>query len=114
MAGTAHEHRTAATDALAPRLRLRHQRAGRRARAGYACGIRASQGQAQAQAPAAARPGQPELTGLGWSILPDDSVLIRVARSDMGQGIFTLAADAGGGGTRVQLGPCAARIRAGG
>ena len=46
------------------------------------------QGQAQAQVPEAARPGQPELTA--WVvILPDDSVMIRIARSDMGQGIFT-------------------------
>src|SRR5438270_12829485 len=44
--------------------------------------------QAGAPAPAAAKPGQPELTA--WVVIQsDDSVLIRIARADMGQGIFT-------------------------
>ena len=47
-----------------------------------------AQAQVQAQARAAAKPGQPELTA--WVVIqPDDTVLIRIARSDMGQGIFT-------------------------
>src|SRR5206468_1025899 len=38
--------------------------------------------------PAAAKPSHPELTA--WVVIQsDDSVLIRIARSDMGQGIFT-------------------------
>src|SRR5256884_435887 len=47
-----------------------------------------AQAGAQAPTPAAAKPGQPELTA--WVVIQsDDSVLIRIARSDMGQGIFT-------------------------
>jgi len=47
-----------------------------------------AQAGAQAPATAAAKPGQPELTA--WVVIQsDDSVLIRIARSDMGQGIFT-------------------------
>src|SRR2546427_11054386 len=47
-----------------------------------------AQAGAQAPMPADAKPGQPELTA--WVVIPsDDSVLIRSARSDMGQGVFT-------------------------
>src|SRR5947207_4264865 len=47
-----------------------------------------AQAGAQAQAPGAAKPGHPELTA--WVVIQsDDSVLIRIARSEMGQGIFT-------------------------
>src|SRR5258705_1400714 len=47
-----------------------------------------AQAEAQAPTPAAAKPGQPELTA--WVVIQsDDSVLIRIARSDMGKGIFT-------------------------
>jgi isoquinoline 1-oxidoreductase subunit beta len=55
---------------------------------GLVLGTPAAFAQAVAQAPGAAKPGQPELTA--WVVIQsDDSVLIRIARSDMGQGIFT-------------------------
>jgi isoquinoline 1-oxidoreductase beta subunit len=55
---------------------------------GLVLGTPAAFAQIQPQTTAAAKPGQPELTA--WVVIqPDDSVLIRIARSDMGQGIFT-------------------------
>ncbi|MBI2771930.1 MAG: xanthine dehydrogenase family protein molybdopterin-binding subunit [Burkholderiales bacterium] len=55
---------------------------------GLVLGTPAAFAQAAAQLPLAPKPGQPELTA--WVVIqPDDSVLIRIARSDMGQGTFT-------------------------
>ena len=55
---------------------------------GLVLGTPAAFAQGKAQAPATAKPGRPELTA--WVVIqPDDTVLIRIARSEMGQGIFT-------------------------
>ena len=55
---------------------------------GLVLGTPAAFAQIQPQTTPEAKPGQPELTA--WVVIqPDDTVLIRIARSDMGQGIFT-------------------------
>ena len=65
---------------------------------GLVLGTPAVFAQAQAQTPATAKPGPPELTA--WVVIqPDDSVLIRIARSDIGARHLHFAAYAGGGGT---------------